>query len=153
MKQTSAITRRLAVAQEAHARTRATAPVSSSWQPTAHCRTRTRPTWLAEHAQDRAEASETREPHTVYRLYTESRDTLTMLVAQYFRGATLYSAVGLWEGQTEPSTTVGIIGVPSDRARVLSLARAICIAHAQSAVLVVSIDSREGLDSRMVSAS
>lgn len=88
----------------------------------------------------------------VYRIYTETRDNLVQLVSRYFEGATLYSAVGLWEGQTEPSTTVEIIGVPSDRTRVLQLARAILQVNAQSSVLVTTLDSREGYSVYSVTA-
>lgn len=53
-----------------------------------------------------------------YRLYTEGaeslRESLVKLVSRYFEGATITYGVGLWQGVTEVSAVVDIIGTSDD---------------------------------------
>lgn len=97
----------------------------------------------------------------LYRIYTETRDNLPELVARYFDGATLISALGLWQAKTIPhtadtcpgrpcgaccdhvettgredSTIVEIIGDDADLQRIVNLAGDIKHVNAQSCVLV-----------------
>jgi hypothetical protein len=74
----------------------------------------------------------------IYRLYTEhqSETALYPLISALFSGATIYASRGLWEGKTEPSTVIEILGSLDDRAKVFLLARNIREAFAQTAVLV-----------------
>ena len=80
-------------------------------------------------------------PAVRYRLYAGvAIDALVALVASYFAGATLQSSIGLWQGQTEVSSTVDIIGTLRDANRVRELAVAICREHGQTSVYVETVD-------------
>lgn len=76
----------------------------------------------------------------VYRLYTEDtgQSGLASLVAEAFDGFTLYLTAGYWRGMREPGVMIEIIGSPSDRSRVLTLAESIRRANHQQSVLVTS---------------
>ena len=73
------------------------------------------------------------------KLYTERRPNLPALVARHFDGATIYDAVGLWQGQQEYSAVIEIVEVSAawSRAALIALAEDICAANNQSSVLVV----------------
>lgn len=72
----------------------------------------------------------------LYRIYTEHKANLPAIVARYFDGATIYQTIGLWQGQTEIGAVVDIIARPSDRARMVSLARDIRDTNGQTSVLL-----------------
>lgn len=71
-----------------------------------------------------------------YRIYTESCPGNIDLVSQYFRGATINEAVGLWNGVREESFIVDVIGTSDDMQRIVFLADALKVNGNQSAVLV-----------------
>jgi len=74
----------------------------------------------------------------LYRIYTEQQteQALYPLISALFSGATVYPSRGLWEGKTEDSTVIEVLGSHEDRAKVFILARNIREAFAQTAVLV-----------------
>lgn len=74
----------------------------------------------------------------IYRVYTErqTETALYPLISALFSGATVYPSRGLWEGKTEDSTVIEVIGSHEDRAKIFILARNIREAFAQTAVLV-----------------
>ena len=75
---------------------------------------------------------------TLYRLYTERRSNLAELTSRHFNGFTLIDAVGYWQGASEPSTLIEIIGATTDfHARVLELARVIRETNGQQSVYLV----------------
>lgn len=80
------------------------------------------------HAKNRAVA---------FRIYTERKDNLPRIVARYFTGATLFDALGMWQGLIEQSTVVEIIGTLADAPNVLKLAGDIGYINAQTSVLVM----------------
>lgn len=75
-----------------------------------------------------------------YRLFTEGaeslRESLLDLIERYFEGATITYGVGLWQGVTEVSAIVDIIGTSDDLQAIASLAGDIRFVHGQSTVLV-----------------
>ena len=71
-----------------------------------------------------------------YRILTERFENLVSLVAAYYDGATFVHGEGSWKGQTERSTAIEVIGTPSDRERILSLARWIREVNNQESVFV-----------------
>ncbi len=73
-----------------------------------------------------------------FALYTEKRDNLASIVAKYFDGATLYNGVGLWQGDTEYSTVIEIIGSRADANKIQALANEIRTTNYQQAVLVTA---------------
>lgn len=111
MNQESLLTRRLAAAQEAHARTRELAAVE-------HASTRT----------------------VVYRLYTERVSNLEMLVLRYFEGATLTPAVGMYGRTREHAIVIDIVGTLADLQSVAFLAGDIKQLNSQSSVLITWTD-------------
>lgn len=74
----------------------------------------------------------------IYRVYTErqTETQLIPLISALFSGATVYASRGLWEGKTENSTVIEVLGSHEDRAKVFMLARNIREAFAQTSVLV-----------------
>jgi hypothetical protein len=74
----------------------------------------------------------------VWRLYTERFPNLAQIVGFYFKGATLFDATGLWEGATESSTVIEIISTRAKQADILALAEDICAINNQSEVLITS---------------
>ena len=71
----------------------------------------------------------------LFTLYTEDRDNLLTLVSRYFAGATLINATGLWEGQTELSKVIEIVGTLADLQKVVFLAGDIKEVNEQQSVL------------------
>lgn len=84
-------------------------------------------------------------PSVLYSLYTEDTGVLDRIITPYFAGATILSGTGIWKGSLEPCAVIQIVAAPSDRVRVLQLARAI-IRTGQTSVLVTSL-GREGFAS------
>lgn len=82
------------------------------------------------------ESTTDRSRDILYRIYTEHKANLPAIVARYFDGATIYQTIGLWQGQTEIGAVVDIIARPSDRARMVILARDIRDTNGQSSVLL-----------------
>ncbi len=76
----------------------------------------------------------------VYRLYIGGVsgfcESLVRLVSRYFEGATILYGVGVWNGATEHSAMVEIIGDSNDLQTVAHLAGDIRLVHGQTAVLV-----------------
>ncbi len=81
------------------------------------------------HALNRAKAM-------LFTLYTENRPNLAALVSRYFQGATIYNGVGLWQGETEHSAVVEIVGTMDDLQRVVFLAGDIREVNKQQSVLL-----------------
>ena len=73
-----------------------------------------------------------------YRLYVGSGDTMAVArsVAKYFSGATVFPAMGLWEGMVEESTVVELISRSRDVYAVRRLADELRQAFGQSEVMV-----------------
>lgn len=105
----------------------------------AHARARTAP--------DVAPADASRD--VTWRLYTEDRSTVPSIVADYFDGATMFTATGLWKGQTEQSVVVEVIAPITSRARIIAVARRIIELNNQEAVLV-TVAGPFGLQTFMV---
>ena len=82
-----------------------------------------------------ARAQEQSEP-LLYRLYTEHKPNLVELVSRYFTGATIYTATDLWQGETELSRVIEILGSSVDRQNIIYLAGDIRQVNQQSAVIV-----------------
>jgi len=72
----------------------------------------------------------------VYKLYTEDKSGLIELIARYFDSATLTYGVGLWQGKTEASRIIEIVGTLADLQKVINLAGDIRVKNNQSCVLV-----------------
>ena len=87
-------------------------------------------------AQERHAASLQNNTAIVWRLYTEHRGNLTMLVSRYFSGATLIAAQGLWQGLVELSTVIEIVGTGADLQNIVFLVGDIKVVNNQSSVLV-----------------
>ena len=101
----------------------------------------------------RTELARKQEEHAAhpicYRLYTEDRANVPTLVATLFRDATiLYHTVGLWQGETQLSRVIEILGTRADLPKVRELAELIRQANHQTAVYltraVVELESIEG---------
>lgn len=73
-----------------------------------------------------------------YRIYTERFENLAHLVSLYFNGATLLDAIGLWQGVSENSTVIEVIGTRAIVDDILALAEDICSINNQSEVLITS---------------
>lgn len=86
-------------------------------------------------AQD-SQVSATFDRQIEYRVYTEFFPNLLDLTARYFKGATLYFADGLFEGNVEHSGVIEIVARESDLQLVVFLAGDIKQVNAQQAVLV-----------------
>lgn len=71
-----------------------------------------------------------------YRLFTEDKANLVELTSRYFNGATFYHAVGLWQGQTEMSRVIEVLGEYADYGKVQALAQLIRRENAQQAVYI-----------------
>jgi len=83
----------------------------------------------------------------IYRILTENknRGRIEAFVCATFDGATIFEAVGIWEGTREKSLVIEIDGQKEDRNRVLGLARVIKDYNEQQAVLVQEIKSASTL--------
>ena len=75
-----------------------------------------------------------------YRLYVGDQDleTLSDICDRYFRGYTIYLAVGAWQGKREGSNIIEIIGTPLDLQAVVFLAGDIREVWGEQAVMVTS---------------
>jgi hypothetical protein len=62
--------------------------------------------------------------------------TCSSIVARYFPGATIRSAVGLWQGETEFCKTVEIVATRADLQNIVSLAGDLRHVYGQESVLV-----------------
>lgn len=89
-------------------------------------------------------------PSVLYSLYTEDTGVLDRVITPYFDGATILHGTGIWQGALEPCAVIQVLGAPSDRVRILQLARAI-IRTGQTSVLVTSLGP-EGFASFTVGA-
>lgn len=49
-----------------------------------------------------------------YRLYTEFKDHLPVLVSRYFQGTTLFETMGVWKGTLEASCVIEILATDSE---------------------------------------
>ncbi len=112
MKQTSAITRKLAENQETSARNR-------------------RP--IVQTSADRLYRLYVGEVTEVH----DSR-ALNALITRYFSSATILHASGIWQGQPEPCTIVEVIGTVADWQSIAQLADAIRVTWKQESVYVTS---------------
>lgn len=74
--------------------------------------------------------------HRVYRLYTEYRQNLLLIVSRYFGGATILPADGVWQGETEDAAVIEIIAREQDLQSIVNLAGDIKYANHQSLVIV-----------------
>ena len=72
----------------------------------------------------------------VWRLYTENKGNLHTLVSRYFGGATLFPAIGLWQGVSEVSIVIEILGTWADLQRIVWLVGDIKTVNRQQTVLV-----------------
>jgi len=72
----------------------------------------------------------------IFSLYTEDMPNLASIVTQYFDGATIYSARGIWRGTSEASAVVEIIAPSTARQQVIALAKHIKAANHQTAIMV-----------------
>jgi len=74
----------------------------------------------------------------LYRLYTEHQTevALATCISALFSGATIYPARGLWDGHSEDSAVIEILGSHDDRAKVFQLARNLRETFTQTSVLV-----------------
>lgn len=74
----------------------------------------------------------------VYTLYTEAVPDLNLkdIIGRYFSGYTVSSAIGVYEGQTEPTTVITIVAPLSDMQKVVDLAGDIRVAGKQHTVLM-----------------
>jgi len=76
--------------------------------------------------------------YNVYTLYTEAVPDLDLkdYIGRYFDGYTVTSAIGVYQGQTEPTTVITIVAPLSDMQKVMDLAGDIRVAGKQQSVLV-----------------
>ena len=76
--------------------------------------------------------------NTLYTLYTEDIGDVAAIVARYFEGATLYSAIGLWQGTRELAMVVEILTDDSAETlqRIVNLAGDIKVINHQTSVIV-----------------
>jgi hypothetical protein len=81
-------------------------------------------------------AAERQGDSVLYTLYTEDYPNLIELVSRYFPGATLYYAIGWWQGGIESSRVIEIVGKHDDLQRIVHLAGDIRHVNNQSSVLV-----------------
>ena len=77
-------------------------------------------------------------PSVRYSIYTEFFTNLLDLTARYFDGATLYFGTGLYEGNTESTGVIEIVGTAADLQSVVFLAGDIKSVNRQASVLIVS---------------
>lgn len=79
----------------------------------------------------------------IHRIYTEdiNRVQVTALCQAEFEAFTLYSGVGFWRGQQEPSLTIEVIGPKDDDIKIRRLALAIKKLNEQDAVLIQTLAS------------
>lgn len=75
---------------------------------------------------------------TRYRLYTEEKPNLRELVSAMFRSYTMFPAEGVWEGHSENSAVIELIGEKADAPMVARLAERIRVTNDQTAVLVTA---------------
>lgn len=78
---------------------------------------------------------------TKYCLYTEYRNidrTIDMVHKAGFKGATVVSGIGIWEGGQEDCLVITIIASPYKWSDILGLARDIKKAQRQDTILVTS---------------
>lgn len=82
-------------------------------------------------------------PKHLYRIYTETRPGISMVVKEYFEGATIYQGVGLdarTQHHKEHSTIIEIVSSnPNADERVLELAKHLRHRDGQISVLVTRI--------------
>ena len=74
--------------------------------------------------------------NTLYRLYTEDIGDVAAIVDRYFKGATLYQGIGLFDGRRENACIIEILGTPADIQNVVHLAGDIRMVNTQSCVIV-----------------
>lgn len=72
---------------------------------------------------------------TVYRLYTEDKPNIGVLVGRYFDGATILHGLGLWKGTYEKSAVIEIL--TEDATKIRQLAEHIRMENRQEAVMVL----------------
>jgi len=72
----------------------------------------------------------------VYRLYTEDRPGLLVLISRYFSGATILYGSGLWLGKVEAGAVIEILATSNDLQSIIHLAGDIKVQNHQSSVLV-----------------
>lgn len=85
----------------------------------------------------------------LYRIYTQdvNRETIRDAVAQYFTNFTfILNAAGMWQGISEASLIVEIIGTLADAANVRAVAVSIRGYNNQDAVLI----TRSSIESELV---
>lgn len=78
----------------------------------------------------------TRYSQRIFRIYTEDLLNLHTIVPMVFDGATLIKCQGIWQGATELSIIVEIIGSVADRGKVRELAELILVKNSQAAVII-----------------
>lgn len=71
-----------------------------------------------------------------FRIYTENHSHLTALASLRFRGFTILTGHGFYNGQKEDCAVIEILGRPEDLSEVKELAREILRACDQQEVLV-----------------
>ena len=90
---------------------------------------------------DMTQAQEEHAAHTpiLYRLYTEDTGSGNVpdIVGGYFPGFTCYPAVGSWQGASENTIVVDILGTLADLQKVIDCAGDIRVIEHQSSVLLV----------------
>ena len=75
-----------------------------------------------------------------YRIYTERKNVtgIKEILDDQFDGYTLISAAGVWEGETESSLIIEIVGEENRNYDIRTVAESIAVLNQQDAVLITT---------------